>query len=1165
MDLLRHFQWGLACLLAATMIVPPAASARSPSAPAGAAADEPPRPADPGVPPYFIILDAPADFDALLQRIQRPDLEVRAVDRARPGAEGPAAGGKPAAPAPWVVESVRIRGRVGGDSAALRVEMAIATAAEDVTWVPIRLDGQRLIDAREGSRILDLKTVAAGRWQVGLAGAGTHRIAVDLRCPITTRPARASLSLAIPEAPSTSLELDFDRRQPDLIIGDNEVYGQADLPGGQGSRLSARLSPRSRVDVSWVVEAGPGGPNPPLLTAQGDIAIDIDSEQMRTRSSWVIRCVRGMTRTLELQVADDDEVTELRLDDQEAGAGIEGGRGAGRLTIPLPEPLRPGAEHRLVLKTRRSYARAAGHRIEFVGFPIVNAREQSGAIGVTQGPNLWVAPVSSRGLRRIIPTFLPRELAERPGTSLAFEFLEQPFALGLDVEESPPLVRSRSRTLLRLEADRARSETTIELQWVRGRPFEVELALGPGLQVAAVGPPAVVEAWNLTGGASSTPGGVGPHGLTIRLAPTVRDQSKVTLQLEGSQRLPRDGPVRLGLFAPDATTAVSSSFSVAVDRSLSVELDDDPARAEGSDRPAFRIADASGGRPVSPSGGEPGGRALSLEAGGAPRTLPLRIARHARSVRQETVVSAEVARRSIETLQRTTFTVRHGTLAAPVVRVPEAIDGRWKLREREVVEREELGRDPDGSRRYRLFLDRPILDRSTLEFRWQLPLGQPLDAATDRPLEVPRISFPEAEAGPTRVELVAKPGVVVREVDPSWTLATPSAPTGPAVEAGLSYVEGSAGKGRPFRFRAVALEPVAMPALLAPRLLIRSSLGLDDAIQYRASYWVEAHGPAFPFELPEAARIIAARVGGRAAERVDLEGQGDGHRRYRLRLPADMASRPVLVELEYQVEGPPAAATWRAPRLLEDGVVLQTLWEVRLPWDRALLGVPPGWSDENEWDWGGNQWVRRPSKDGAALGAWLLGDGAPPSAVEDLRDGGLDGFQHLLFGRSAGAAAEGSADSTGMSVRIVSRPWLVAACSGATLLVGFLAIFSRIRFKTAWAVAAGVGLLAAAMLQPSMAAQLAQASLMGAALTSLGLLIQHSIDRRRSPTIPVREPTSGIGATREGSSMNRVATVGSDDPTAIRVRTPSTMDYVPTPLAGASAPEESRSSTLGRT
>ena len=89
--------------------------------------------------------------------------------------------------------------------------------------------------------------------------------------------------------------------------------------------------------------------------------------------------------------------------------------------------------------------------------------------------------------------------------------------------------------------------------------------------------------------------------------------------------------------------------------------------------------------------------------------------------------------------------------------------------------------------------------------------------------------------------------------------------------------------------------------------------------------------------------------------------------------------------------------------------------------------------------------------------------------------------------------------------------------------------------------------------------------MIGAALTVLGVSIQHRLDRRRSRSLPGREPASGLGPSRGDSSLNRPASVGSDDPTAIRPRTPSTMDYVPTSLAGPTAPEESRSSPLGRT
>ena len=443
---------------------------------------------------------------------------------------------------------------------------------------------------------------------------------------------------------------------------------------------------------------------------------------------------------------------------------------------------------------------------------------------------------------------------------------------------------------------------------MRGRLFEVKLDLGPGLEVVSVGPTAVVEAWNPTSPSSSAgrPAALESRGLMIRLAPPVRDQNRVALQLQGYQRLPREGPVKLGLFAPDETTAVGASFVVAGDRSLSVDLDDDPT---GAGEAAFRVQEPATDRSASPANGEPITPALAVDGLGSPRTLPVRIAHHARTLRQETVVSAEVSRGSIDLLQKTTFTVRHGTLGVLEIRVPRAIADDWQLLDREVVDREELGRDADGSRHHRLIFDRPVLDRTTLAFRCRLPISPLLDAAGPRELAVPWISFPDAVAGPVRVELTPTPGVVLHAGDPAWTRAAADGRADPGGEfAGPSYTEGSAGSGRPFTFRAQALEPVHLPALLVPRVLIRSSQGFDDAIRYRAWYWVEAHGPVFPFELPDHAKLLAVRVGGRLADRVDFEPARAG---YRLRLPADPASRPALVELEYQRPARPRARRGR--------------------------------------------------------------------------------------------------------------------------------------------------------------------------------------------------------------------------------------------------------------
>ncbi len=72
-----------------------------------------------------------------------------------------------------------------------------------------------------------LRRVETGQWQVKLGGEGEHRIRVELRAPIKRGPGRKSLSLAIPEAASTAVDLDFSHGESDIIIGENEVFGPA--------------------------------------------------------------------------------------------------------------------------------------------------------------------------------------------------------------------------------------------------------------------------------------------------------------------------------------------------------------------------------------------------------------------------------------------------------------------------------------------------------------------------------------------------------------------------------------------------------------------------------------------------------------------------------------------------------------------------------------------------------------------------------------------------------------------------------------------------------------------------------------------------------------------------------------------------------------------------
>jgi hypothetical protein len=152
------------------------------------------------------------------------------------------------------------------------------------------------------------------------------------------------------------------------------------------------------------------------LSIQGDIAIDVDPGAFRARSSWAIKSVRGSMRSLELRLDPDDEVLEVTLDGQSIPAGIERDGAERRLSIPLTEPLRPGVPpKRLSMTTQRKLPPQSSARLSFHGFPLSNAKEQFGAIGIAQSGNLVISPTVGRGLRRIDPrTELTDDLRARP-------------------------------------------------------------------------------------------------------------------------------------------------------------------------------------------------------------------------------------------------------------------------------------------------------------------------------------------------------------------------------------------------------------------------------------------------------------------------------------------------------------------------------------------------------------------------------------------------------------------------------------------------------------------------------------------------------------------------------------------------------------------------------
>jgi hypothetical protein len=208
----------------------------------------------------------------------------------------------------------------------------------------------------------------------------------------------------------------------------------AQVKGGAREKSTKVVPAPLEPDRKDRIDADPGSQLAPLLSMRGNIAIDIGPRSFRTRSYWSISSIRGTTRTLELRLHPKDELLDVEVDGQRPQLTHIRSRRMIRLTIRLPEPLRIDPPIRLVMTTRRPLS---SPRITFGGFPLTHAKEQSGALAIMPGANLWIDQSAGRALRRIDPwTELPEELRSRPNTVLAYRFFDQPFELNLVADQS---------------------------------------------------------------------------------------------------------------------------------------------------------------------------------------------------------------------------------------------------------------------------------------------------------------------------------------------------------------------------------------------------------------------------------------------------------------------------------------------------------------------------------------------------------------------------------------------------------------------------------------------------------------------------------------------------------------------------------------------------------
>ena len=418
--------------------------------------------------------------------------------------------------------------------------------------------------------------------------------------------------------------------------------------------------------------------------------------------------------------------------------------------------------------------------------------------------------------------------------------------LDLSVEDAPALYRSESSTRMVLDAAMAHLETTIEVRRLRGRLFEVELLVPPGLQLQPPGPPDLVEsAIPVQASAAGNDRSIRDEQVwKVRLTPLARDARSFALRLRGEQPIGPSGELS-SVSAPCATgsrrPARLRSSPRATSASSLIWSRSNPTR-RASTGPGFRWPRTTG-RAALPSSAD-GNRAVvaMLVSSQNPTSIQGRFNRHVLSVEHDTRVRAQLSRRSLDIRQETAVKVRHGTIRSLVVRVPESVPGDWLVQGAETIRRQELDRAEGGARRYRLALDPSVSDQTTLHFQFSLSLEEVPEGEAKLRGMIPWIQVEDGQSASTTIELSTAPGIEVVVADPAWTRFFESSEDREEKSGPLRYRPTAQEKSlAPLRFSATLLAQVPLPALVVPRLLLRTLFGPDSTSRTHAWFWIESH------------------------------------------------------------------------------------------------------------------------------------------------------------------------------------------------------------------------------------------------------------------------------------------------------------------------------------
>jgi hypothetical protein len=967
---------------------------------------------------------------------------------------------------------------------------------------------------------------AAEGFRVAVDSAGSHAVTLDLEVPLQTRSAKAGergFALNLPGSPITVIDqfdlptgVDVVRLRPLVPIAPltgpapARTLAAKDLQKPVGDWPAVALGAIEGVELFWD-NPTLQKPAEPLITADGEIRVQLGETTMQTTASLLLRSLRGRQVEWKLQTPAGADVT-LPGNPAESAVRLMPNNDRTLWTIRAAGN---GVEA-IEVEVQQRQARQSGKPAAVGPFNLASAFRQQGTVRIMAPNNLRprvTRPRGDLGQRELPPDPVPAESkaefvqamysygqvsANSPGSPLMY----------LDTEAIRGELRTQVTHTLTLTDSGWRITTEIKATPIRREIDFIEVELPAVLQpTIEVGPHELVEKIDRVDPASNR--------WQIRLAHPRRVETTVRLDAVYPRGEPTDGRDVSNLALPRVRGSVDGDGRVVVNVPEGFDL-------SGTVREWDRDRVNESGKPMDPQPGKL--PSLALITTGSPAVVEMTWAPQGAAVPVKSTTDVTIEDHQIVTRQRLTLpastATRRITLRAvgPVPSHVRAIEGSAIVNH--------------GVDEWLLTIP-PNPDRESVVV---LALMQAL--AESRPLMPGRLDIGllwPATLGPMegRVRVWVRTTTGLRPLPAGGPWEELPAETS-AEHDSLPALELFAGAQAPLTLELAEAVGLAPAGVIAERVLIQAIAGDAGQQRYRARFLLRSvAAPSVDVELPTAVAALAnleVTLGGKRLDQVavvDPAGTPVAAAAGRIiRVPLPPRGPATELAVSYILGDTRAAVNrWRLsltpPRLRGPVFVGPVRWQIMLPEDDFVLPADERTLLEQRWG------LRRflpapiPARSGRELEEWFRGSS--------------DGIDDQAMTDPSVVARQGSLQPIGLIP--IPRMLLYLICSLAVLAMGGALAIIRHRRWLFWLVLMLllICISAGALLWP-------QATMVALAGTPPGLFVlalslavmswQARRYRRRVVFLP------SFTRTKPPSTMSRPAS-------SQRRRQPSTVDVPP--------------------